>query len=70
MITTLNQLNEKEASLKEEFNNEQKKASSIEEQIKVLQAEHQKRIVNMTRIQGAFSLIQDLKNVDDSKPKV
>ena len=54
-------LEEKEKALQEEFNNEQKEAVAIEEKIKGLQEEYQKRLINMARIQGAFSLLKDLK---------
>ena len=64
MITTLK---EKEVALQEQFKNEQKEASIIEEQIKSLQIKYQERAANMTRIQGAFSLIQDLKKEEETK---
>lgn len=63
-------LDEKEVSLKEQFNNEQKEAVAIEEQIKLLQAKYQEKIVNMTRLQGAFSLLADLKKSENSENSV
>ena len=60
-------LDKKEEELKDQFNNEQQEAVQIEEQIKALQTKHQEKIVNMTRIQGAFSLLQDLRKEEESK---
>lgn len=57
----MNTLDQKEAKLKEEFDNEQKEALKLEEQITELQKQHQKKIINMTRIQGAVSLIKELR---------
>ena len=65
MTTTLI---EKEAELKDQFNKEQQAAVAEEEEIKLHQAKHQEHIVNMTRLQGAFSLIQDLKKAE-KEPK-
>ncbi len=56
------QLDEKEKQLQEQFNSEQREAVILEEQIKALQLKHAERIANMTRIQGAFSLIKDLRD--------
>lgn len=66
MTTTLT---EKESELKAQFDNEQKEALAIEEQIKQLQAKHQEKIVNMTRLQGAFSLLKDLQKVEEPETK-
>ena len=63
-------LNEKEAELKALFEKEQKDALSIEEEIKRLQALHQEKIVNMTRLQGAFSLLKDLKTEEEEETAV
>lgn len=54
-------LDKKEAELKALFEKEQKEALIIEEEIKRLQTLHQEKIISMTRLQGAFSLLKDLK---------
>ena len=67
-MTTTN-FDEKENELKAQFDNEQKEALAIEEQIKQLQAKHQEKIVNMTRLQGAFALLKDLKDTPEKTEK-
>jgi hypothetical protein len=57
----MNELDKKETTLVEQFNSEQKAALAIEEQIKQLQTKYQEHIVNMTRLQGAFQLLKELK---------
>lgn len=52
---------EKEAELKAQFNSEQSEAAQLEEDIKKLQARHQEKVINMTRLQGAFALLKELK---------
>lgn len=54
-------LEKKEQTLTEKFSKEQQEAVVIEEQIKALQTKYQEKVVNMTRLQGAFALIADLK---------
>ena len=61
------QLDEKEISLKEQFNREQQEATVIEEQIKALQAKYQEKLSNMLRIQGAFALLKELKTAEETK---
>jgi len=51
----------KEAELKSQFTNEQTEAAQIEEKIKELQTRLQEKIVNMTRLQGGFSLLNDMR---------
>jgi len=65
-MTTIN-FEEKEKELQDQFNNEQAQAVQIEEQIKALQVQHQEKVVNMTRIQGAFALLKDLKESNPDK---
>ena len=60
-----NTLDEKENELNNQFDKEQAEATQIEEQIKVLQAKHQEKVINMTKLQGAFALLQELK-VDEN----
>lgn len=61
------QLDEKEVSLKEQFNKEQKEATTIEEQIKVLQTRYQEKLSSILRLQGAFALLTELKNSPKEK---
>ena len=57
------QLEEKEKELNIQFDNEKNDALAIEEQIKNLQVLYQQKVENMTKLQGAFSLLKELSNL-------
>ena len=58
---TTTDFDKKEAEIKVKFDTEQEAAQQLEEQIKLLQVKHQERIVNMTRLQGAASLLGEMR---------
>lgn len=65
------ELEDKEKELEAQFNKFKSEATEIEGQIHNLQKELEKRMTNMTRIQGAFAVIQELKTapVKATSPK-
>lgn len=65
-------LEAKEKELNIQFDTEKREAEAIEEQIKALQMKYQDKQASMIRLQGAFALLQDLKNntkEEETKPE-
>ena len=62
-------LDKKEGEIKQRFSDIKEDAMNIEIEIKRLQNIHNERMAEMTRLQGAMSLIKELRGTEEKEPE-